>query len=243
MPGRVSPRALWPGSTAAGEGRAPADGGQRARIRQRPPEPGRSEIPAGLLERAQPCIAQAGHGSMSPFPSRSIPNREFRHAGNHPPDQPGRCRGPPVVGHAHGLQRRAARFRHCAAQLARPPPGQPLAGPARRARHHRPAAEQHRHQPDGSVLHCQWHPGPGAGAGSDARRQRRHHPGGATAQLRHLVAGAAGPAVRPAAVPPGRRSTPGEPWPVPDRTRPDAPGAGVARPFCSRSRPRQPLSR
>ncbi|MDF5950895.1 hypothetical protein P4193_05665 [Pseudomonas aeruginosa] len=32
-----------------------------------PPEPGRSEIPAGLLERAQPCIAQAGHGSMSPF--------------------------------------------------------------------------------------------------------------------------------------------------------------------------------
>ena len=56
-------------------------------------------------------------------------------------------------------------------------------------------------------------------------------PGGATAQLRHLVAGAAGPAVRPAAVPPGRRSTPGEPWPVPDRTRPDAPGAGVARPF------------
>ena len=56
-------------------------------------------------------------------------------------------------------------------------------------------------------------------------------PGGATAQFRHLVAGAAGPAVRPAAVPPGRRSTPGEPWPVPDRTRPDASGAGVARPF------------
>ncbi|MGA4814941.1 hypothetical protein ACPA9J_04270 [Pseudomonas aeruginosa] len=86
--------------------------------------------------------------------------------------------------------------------LARPPPGQPLAGPALAGLGITGLLqEQHRHQPDGSVLHCQWHLGLapalavmlGANVGTTLVVQLLSFD---TSLLRV----GAGPAVRPAAV-------------------------------------------